>query len=158
MIRRSADDEVQTRSVGDLTHLLRRIGRKGGRELHQRDEFAAIALAVGGERPFRERLHRRVVELPGVLAPAQELTPEQRAEVAALREGDMRKLTFLDAPQPAPAVLFVRDIDLVRDVELRDAAAYAYSELSESDRRASAVPLKLGLVTAQSIALLDALG
>ena len=67
-------------------------------------------------------------------------------------------LAHADAPQPAAAVLFVRDIDLVRDVELRDAAAYAYSEPSESDRRASAVPLKLGLVTAQSIALLDALG
>lgn len=60
-------------------------------------------------------------------------------------------------PLPAAAVLFVRDIDLVRDGELPDVAALACSDLSESRSKASIIPLKLGLATAQSIALLDAL-
>jgi DNA-binding transcriptional LysR family regulator len=66
-------------------------------------------------------------------------------------------LAHSDQPQPAAAVLFVRDIDLLKDVELRDAAAFACGEMSGSERNASAVPLKLGLATAHSIALLDAL-
>jgi DNA-binding transcriptional LysR family regulator len=60
-------------------------------------------------------------------------------------------------PLPAAAVLFVRDIELVSDVELGGAAVFACSELSEPERKAFAVPLKLGLATAHSIALLDAL-
>ena len=60
-------------------------------------------------------------------------------------------------PLPAAAVLFVRDIELARDGELRDTGAFAYDGLSKSERKASTVPLKLGLATAHSIALLDAL-
>jgi thiol-disulfide isomerase/thioredoxin len=39
-------------------------------------------------------------------APAQDLTAERRAELAALRDGDLRKLTFHDAPVPAPDTPF----------------------------------------------------
>lgn len=60
-------------------------------------------------------------------------------------------------PLPAAAVLFVRDIELAADGDLRDAAAFACSELSEPESGAAAMPLKLGLATAQSIALLDVL-
>ncbi|MBI3045872.1 MAG: LysR family transcriptional regulator [Betaproteobacteria bacterium] len=60
-------------------------------------------------------------------------------------------------PLPAAAILFVRDIELVKDVGLHDVAVFPSSELAESDRKASAMPLKLGLATVQSMALLDAL-
>jgi thiol-disulfide isomerase/thioredoxin len=39
-------------------------------------------------------------------APAQQLTAGQRDDLAALRQGDMRKLTLLDAPRPAPDTAF----------------------------------------------------
>jgi thiol-disulfide isomerase/thioredoxin len=39
-------------------------------------------------------------------APAQQLDEARRAELAALREGDMRKLVIHDAPVPAPDVAF----------------------------------------------------
>jgi DNA-binding transcriptional LysR family regulator len=62
------------------------------------------------------------------------------------------------ATLPAAAVLFVRDIEVARLVDLSDAATWACNGLSEPGERAAAMPLKLGLATAQSIALLDALG
>jgi DNA-binding transcriptional LysR family regulator len=61
------------------------------------------------------------------------------------------------ATLPAAAVLFVRDVEHARDVEWRHAAMPRSSELSETVRKVSAMPLKLGVATAQSIALLDVL-
>ena len=39
-------------------------------------------------------------------APAQEIGTDERAALAALLEGDMRKLAILDAPVPAPGIGF----------------------------------------------------
>jgi thiol-disulfide isomerase/thioredoxin len=39
-------------------------------------------------------------------APARDLTPDQRAELTALRDGDMRKLVIHEAGVPAPDIAF----------------------------------------------------